>query len=68
MLSETFFSFFITSVIGCLIGIIRLGYKSKCKSCSCCGMKIERDTNAELQIDELDIERRGDLNLEESKK
>jgi hypothetical protein len=67
-----FFSFLITSVIGCILGFTKLIYKSKCKSCSCCGVKIERDVEGEEKIDALEIERSsalGNNNLgEESKK
>jgi len=66
MLSEVFWSFFLTSTIGCIMGMLRMVYKSKCKSCSFCGIKIERDIDAEEHIDELEIQRRGVL--EESKK
>jgi hypothetical protein len=48
------------------MGMLRMVYKSKCKSCSFCGIKIERDIDAEEHIDELEIQRRGVL--EESKK
>ena len=57
MLSEVFWSFFLTSTIGCIMGILRMIYKSKCKNCSFCGIKVERDIGAEERIDELDIER-----------
>ena len=57
MLSEVFWSFFLTSAIGCIMGILRMIYKSKCKSCSCCGIKIERDVEGEERIDELEIQR-----------
>jgi hypothetical protein len=66
MLSEVFWSFFLTSSIGCIMGILRMIYKSKCKSCSLCGIKIERDVEGEERIDELEIQHRG--TLEESKK
>jgi len=57
MLSEVFWSFFLTSTIGCIMGILRMIYKSKCKNCSFCGIKVERDIEAEEHIDALDIER-----------
>ena len=57
MLSEVFWSFFLTSVIGCIMGILRMIYKSKCKRCSWCGVVIERDTEAEEKIDELELQR-----------
>ena len=57
MLSEVFWSFFLTSTIGCIMGILRMIYKSKCKKCSWCGIVIERDTDAEEKIDELELQR-----------
>jgi hypothetical protein len=57
MLSEVFFSFFLTSTIGCIMGILRMIYKSKCKRCSLCGVIIERDVESEREIDELEIQR-----------
>lgn len=61
MLSEVFWSFFLTSTIGCIMGILRMIYKSKCKRCSWCGITIERDTDAEEKIDELELQRSGTL-------
>lgn len=57
MLSEVFWSFFLTSSIGCIMGILRMIYKSKCKRCSLCGVIIERDVESERGIDELEIQR-----------
>ena len=71
MLSEVFWSFFLTSTIGCIMGILRMIYKSKCKRCSVCGITIERDIDAEIGIDELAIQRSsalGNNDLGESKK
>ena len=71
MLSEVFWSFFLTSVIGCLMGILRMIYKSKCKKCSLCGCILERDVQEEGRIDELELQRSSALGnnyLEESKK
>jgi hypothetical protein len=53
------------------MGILRMIYKSKCKNCSFCGIKIERDIEAEEHIDELSIQRSsalGNNDLGESKK
>jgi hypothetical protein len=47
-----FWSFFITSVIGCLLKFGSMAYKTKCKEISCCGFKIIRDIEAEEKIDE----------------
>ena len=71
MLSEVFWSFFLTSAIGCILALTRQIYKSKCKSCSLCGIKIERDIHAEEHIDELELQRSkaiGNNGLEESRK
>ena len=46
-LSEIFWTFLITSIIGLIIALARMIYKSKCKNFECCGFKIERDTEAE---------------------
>jgi len=66
-----FFSFLITSVIGCILGLSRVIYKSKCHKCSCCGITIERDVELEEKVDELEIERSktlGNNDLESNKK
>jgi hypothetical protein len=39
------------------MGILRMAYKSKCKSCSFCGFKIERDIVLEVGLDELELQR-----------
>lgn len=56
MLSEVFYSFFITSVIGFLVVIGRMLYKSKCNEFSFCGLKILRNVQLEAEIDEEMIE------------
>ena len=58
MLTETFWMAFTTSVIGCIMGILRMIYKSKCKKCSICGFIIERDIEVEEQIDMMNIQSR----------
>ena len=50
-----FWSFFITSVIGCLLKFGSMAYKTKCKEISFCGLKITRDIEAEEKIDEKEI-------------
>jgi hypothetical protein len=64
MFTEIFFTFLITSVIGCFIGITRMLYKSKCKSVDCCGLHIDRDVAGEEKLDEMTVMRR---NTEEDK-
>ena len=56
MLSEVFYSFFITTVVGLLLAIARMLYKSKCTEFSFCCLKINRDVNLEANIDAVTIE------------
>lgn len=51
MLSEVFWSFFLTSIIGLLLKGASIIYKSKCKSVECCCIKIDRDIEAEVKVD-----------------
>jgi hypothetical protein len=51
MLSEVFWSFFLTSIIGLLLKGASIVYKSKCKTVACCCIKIERDIEAEVKVD-----------------
>ena len=48
-----FWTFFITSTIGLILGLTRMAYKSKCKEISCGCIKIVRDVESEIEIDEL---------------
>jgi hypothetical protein len=50
-LSEVFYTFLITSVIGCILAGGRLLYKSKCKDVSFCCIKITRDVDIEFKED-----------------
>ncbi len=43
MLSEIFWSLFLTSSIGCILAVSRMCYKSKCEKIELCGMKIDRN-------------------------
>ena len=52
-MSEVFWTFFITSIIGLIIGIVRMLYKSKCKTFSCCGLHVDRDVEGEEKLDEM---------------
>jgi hypothetical protein len=51
MLSEVFLTFAVSSFIGCVLGIVTFCYRSKCRECSFCGIKIVRDVEIELQED-----------------
>lgn len=61
MLSEVFWSFFITSSIGCILAITAILYKSKCREITCCGCKVIRDTEGEEKLDQLNIERHAEI-------
>jgi hypothetical protein len=60
-LSEVFYTFLITSVIGLLLGVGRICYKSKCSSIDVCCIKVVRNVEVEMKED-------LELGKEESKK
>ena len=43
MLSEVFWSLFLTSSIGCILAVARMCYKSKCEKIELCGLIIKRN-------------------------
>ena len=55
MLSEVFWVAFITTMTGCIIKLVSMAYKSKCKEVACCCIKIVRDTDAEEKEEEFRI-------------
>jgi hypothetical protein len=56
--NAVFWSFFITSVIGCLLKLTSMAYKSKCKEVDICCIKIIRDTDLEEKENEFEITHR----------
>ena len=46
-MSEVFWTFFVSSMVGFIIAIMKMCYKSKCREVSFCCIKIIRDTEAE---------------------
>jgi hypothetical protein len=50
-LSESFYIFLVTSSVGVFLAFIKLVYDSKCKKIKLCGVEIERDTQAEANIE-----------------
>lgn len=56
MLSEVFYTFLITSVIGMILAIFRMIYKSKCYEFNCCCFSIKRDVEIEQEEHKFDIE------------
>jgi hypothetical protein len=57
MLTETFYVCLITTVSGLLLKLASLAYKSKCRQCSCLGIKIIRDVVIENDYDEEELKR-----------
>ena len=55
MLSEVFWVAFITTISGLIIKLTSMAYKSKCKECSFCCLKIVRDTEVEEKEEEFRI-------------
>jgi len=51
MLSEVFWIAFITTASGMVIKLASMAYKSKCKECSFCCIKIIRDIESEVKED-----------------
>jgi hypothetical protein len=60
-LSEVFYTFLITSVIGLLLGVGRICYKSKCSTIDFCCIKVVR--NVEIEKEE-DLEMGGKEKIE----
>ena len=58
-MSEVFYTFLITSVIGLMLAIGKMCYKSKCSQIDICCIKVTRNIDAEV---------REDLELGESQK
>jgi len=64
-MTETFYMFVITSVIGFVIAMTKMCYKSKCSEVDLCCIKIIRDTNTEEK--ELEFEINHNIKEEELK-
>jgi hypothetical protein len=65
MLSEVFWVAFITTISGMLLKLASLAYKSKCKECSVCCIKIVRDVETEQE--EMEFRIKNNIKDEESK-
>jgi len=53
-MTEMFYMFLISSVLGCLGMSFRMMYKSKCKEVDFCCIRVLRDTQGEEKIDEIE--------------
>lgn len=51
MLSEVFWVAFITTISGMIIKLASMAYKSKCRECSVCCIKVVRDIENEVKED-----------------
>lgn len=47
MLSEVFWVAFITTISGMIIKLASMAYKSKCRECDICCIKVKRDVDLE---------------------
>ena len=54
--SEMFWTFFITSILACILKLSSSIYKSKCSHIKCCGFDVERNVQLEEREHEYDIE------------
>ena len=59
MLSEVFWVAFITTMSGVIIKLASMAYKSKCKECSVCCIRVVRDTDLEASIEAKELEFRS---------
>ena len=55
--NSVFWLAFTSSMVGLIFGLAKVIQKSKCKKCSFCGIYIERDTEAEEKLDEIEMNR-----------
>uniref|UniRef100_A0A6C0KPG4 Uncharacterized protein n=1 Tax=viral metagenome TaxID=1070528 RepID=A0A6C0KPG4_9ZZZZ len=44
---QIFWTFFITSMMGLILGLSKIAYKSKCKEVKICCIRVVRDTETE---------------------
>lgn len=58
MLSEVFWVAFITTISGMVIKLASMAYKSKCKECDVCCIKVRRDVDLEEKENEFEITHR----------
>ena len=59
MLSEIFWTTFVTTMSGLILAMIAACYRSKCKNIKWCGIEIDRDVEGEEKIDTLEQEHRA---------
>lgn len=62
-LSESFYIFLTTTAAGLFLAILKSLYDSKCKQLDFCGVHIERDINAERDIENSRMDHNQDNRL-----
>jgi len=68
MMSEVFWTFFVSAMSGFCLKIASMLYKSKCKKCKFCGVECERDVEVEEDLDEFEmLHKPKDVGVEEEK-
>ena len=67
-LSESFYILLTTSTTGLFLAILKALFDSKCKNIKLCGLEIERDINAERDIENhrLDVNQSLDRPIQSS--
>ena len=65
MLSEVFWIAFISTASGMVIKLASMAYKSKCKRCSMCCIKVIRDVELEEKENEFEITHNSSLSKNE---
>jgi hypothetical protein len=64
MLSEVFWIAFVTTASGMIIKLASMAYKTKCKECSFCCIKVLRDVELEEKENEFEISHNSHKNEE----
>ena len=58
---QIFWTFFITTMCGFILTLVRQAYKSKCKEVSCGCLRIIRDTEHEIELDEIQTSTQSEI-------
>ena len=63
---QIFWTFFITSMMGLILGLSKIAYKSKCKEVEVCCVRVVRDTDTEER--EMEFNRTHSIESEKEEK
>ena len=64
--SEVYWTLVLSTSTAFLLAVVRMCYKSKCKTIKCCGMEIDRDTHAEEEEDLREMELKNTIQRKKS--